>query len=644
MINQILQKGIKAHKKGDLKKANKLYRSIIKYKPNHPHANHNLGILSISLNKVEEGLILFRNALKADPKIEQFWLSYIDALIKDHQYDNAKQVTDQAKQYWGVSPEKLKDFELQLFNICEREDKNSGHPTETQMYSLLEYFQSGDYFEAEKLAILLAEKFKSNNFSWKILGAIYKKTDRYSNAIYAGKKTIEINPDDHEAYFNFGNTLKDLERLNEAEDIYKKAITLKPNYAEAHCNLGSTLIDLGEFKKAKESCKQAILLEPNFEEALVNLGLSLKNLGELKKAEISCRKAISIRETSLGAHTNLGLILLEQGRVDEAKASCSKAISIKPDDSESIFNLSIVLDYMNELDDVVDTLQNILQLDYDNHSLRARVFLAIFNFLEGNFEESKKNLLASLKIKDKLLLKFKNEKIYHTYLLNILSWHEDNFSKKSNLDVNKDLFVIGDSHSLTNHMLKFKSSHGNFVCQSKLIMGCKQWHLGNSSINKFKIKFRSIFKNLPKSSQVLLIFGEIDCRIDTGIILHKNKYPKKDLKKIAVSTIENYLTFVFKENINSKHNIIIQGVPCPNIDVEAYTQKEILELIKLIKVFNIELKKKSMEKGFRFLDVYKITNRGDGLSNNIWHADNYHLSPKGVLEAWNRHDFEMKNE
>ena len=36
-------------------------------------------------------------ALEANPKIDQFWLSYIDALIKETQFDNAKEMFEQAK-------------------------------------------------------------------------------------------------------------------------------------------------------------------------------------------------------------------------------------------------------------------------------------------------------------------------------------------------------------------------------------------------------------------------------------------------------------------------------------------------------------------------------------------------------------------
>jgi hypothetical protein len=47
---------------------------------------------------------------------------------------------------------------------------------------------------------------------------------------------------------------------------------------------------------------------------------------------------------------------------------------------------------MNNLKAAVVSLQNILHIDSDNIGLRAGVNLAIFNFLEANFVDSKKLL------------------------------------------------------------------------------------------------------------------------------------------------------------------------------------------------------------------------------------------------------------
>ena len=82
-IEQALRQGIAAHKDGKLQEAERLYRAILEVQPAHPDANHNLGVLAVADAKTEAALPLFKTALEANPKVEQFWLSYIDALIKE---------------------------------------------------------------------------------------------------------------------------------------------------------------------------------------------------------------------------------------------------------------------------------------------------------------------------------------------------------------------------------------------------------------------------------------------------------------------------------------------------------------------------------------------------------------------------------
>ena len=96
-IEQALQRGIAAHKEGKLQEAERLYRAILQSQPAHPDAHHNLGVIAVAADKAEAALPLFKTALEANPNIEQFWLSYIDALIKEKHFDTAKQVLEQAK-------------------------------------------------------------------------------------------------------------------------------------------------------------------------------------------------------------------------------------------------------------------------------------------------------------------------------------------------------------------------------------------------------------------------------------------------------------------------------------------------------------------------------------------------------------------
>jgi tetratricopeptide (TPR) repeat protein len=667
-IEQALQQGVAAHKEGKLQDAEHLYRAILQSQPAHPDANHNLGVLAVSVNKADAAFPLFKTALEANPKIEQFWLSYIDALIKEKQFENAKLVIKQAKSQ-GVAEEKLNVLETLLtpsvqvnepkldvqnksLSLSQKRKKLSeqkkwkkkatkqnlkaNNPSQQQLTILLEHYQNRRFNDAEKLAVSITNEFPKQQFGWKVLGAVLGATGRKSEAVDANQTAVALAPQDAAAHSNLGVTLKELGRLDEAVASYTQAIMLKSDYAEAHSNLGVTLKELGRLDEAEKSFTQAISLKPHYAEACYNLGNTLKKLGRLDEAEASYTKAIALKPGLADAHNNLGNTLQELGRLDEALASWRQAIALKPDLAEAMLNISITQRYMNNLEAEIVSLKNVLRIDSDDYGLKAGVNLAICNFLEGDFTESKKLLLAATKIQDKTSSAFKNERVYWIYLSDILKWHENKYIANKKEKNDKTLYVLGESHSLASHHLRIKYSEINFFCSARLIKGCKQWHLGNAFRNQYKHQFESIFFALPKHSYVLLAIGEIDCRLETGIIAHKKKFPEKQLKEIILTTVENYLIYIVNNNSDCQHKVIIQGVPCPNIDIRSRSQKDIKQLVEVIKIFNYELKVQSKEKGFKFLDTYQLTNKGDGLSTGSWHMDDYHLSPEGMQEAWRR--------
>jgi len=349
-IEQVLQQGIAAHKEGKLQDAERLYRAILQSQPSHPDANHNLGLLAVSVNKAEAALPLFKNALEANPRIEQFWLSYIDALIKEKQFDNAKEILEQGKKE-GVDAGKLNSLKAQIVPIPQTENANSASPSQKQLDSLLEDYQNGRFNEAEKLAVSLTQEFPKHQFGWKVLGAVLGQTDRKSEAVDANQKAVQLFPQDAVAHSNLGVTLKALGRLDEAEASYTQAIALKPDYAEAHSNLGNMLRELSRFEEAEASLRQAIALKPGYTEAHSNLGITLQELGRLAEAEASLRQAIALKPDYAEVHSNLGNTLIELSRLEEAEASLRQAIALKPGYAEAHNSLGVALQELGRLDE-----------------------------------------------------------------------------------------------------------------------------------------------------------------------------------------------------------------------------------------------------------------------------------------------------
>jgi hypothetical protein len=198
------------------------------------------------------------------------------------------------------------------------------------------------------------------------------------------------------------------------------------------------------------------------------------------------------------------------------------------------------------------------------------------------------------------------------------------------------MYVIGESHSLSSHSILIQKQDEVFLCEALWIAGCKQWHLGNNSSNKYKYKFETLLSTMPRNSDILLAIGEIDCRINEGILKYCRKYPENIIFQVMKKTIDSYLQYVKKITQIYQHTVVIQAVPSPKIEYQKINNSESQLLIELIREFNTYLRLATGAIGFDFLDVYSLTDNGQGISNERWHIDNYHLSPEANVEVWRR--------
>ncbi|MDC0120530.1 tetratricopeptide repeat protein, partial [Amylibacter sp.] len=171
-INQALQQGVDAHKAGQVQEAHRLYAAILKVQPKHPDANHNTGLLTVGIGKIELALPFFNTALEANPSNAQFWYSYIVALIKLERLVDAKSVLDRAKSK-GIKGPDFGHLEQRL------NDANKALPIKPD--SADAYYNTG---------IALQQQCK------------------LEEAIVAYKKALTLKPDYADAHYNMGITLQ----------------------------------------------------------------------------------------------------------------------------------------------------------------------------------------------------------------------------------------------------------------------------------------------------------------------------------------------------------------------------------------------------------------------------------------------------
>ena len=299
-LDQALQKGVEAHKAGQVQEADRLYTAILKAQPKHSDTNHNMGVLAVGVGKVLEALPFFKTALEANPSTAQFWLSYIDALIKLDRLTDAKAVFDQAKdkgakgEAFDKLEQRLRGVEPSKTTVFQNQD-----PAQDQLQPLIDLYSQGQLQEALSETKQLLEQFPYSSVLYNIYGAVYKGLGQLDASVEAYNKALAIKPDYADAYNNMGVTLQDQGKLEEAIEAYNKALAINPNYSDAYNNMGNALKGV-VFKK----------LNPKLSKAIVTI-LDRKNYvrpSDISSAAISLLKFEPVLQKVLQRHSKSQLI------------------------------------------------------------------------------------------------------------------------------------------------------------------------------------------------------------------------------------------------------------------------------------------------------------------------------------------------
>ncbi|MDC3340478.1 tetratricopeptide repeat protein [Planktomarina temperata] len=397
-IDQALHQGMAAHKAGQAQEAERFYSAILKAQPNHPDANHNIGVLFVGLGKAQEALSFFMKAVETHPATEQFWISYIDTLIKLDEIARARTVLDQAKSMC-TSGDEFGKFERRLIEANKNRLKNN-------ITVMAERQQTPSILDTLKLdqALKLAKKKAKNGFIYeaqRIYQDILTKFPKNKGAIH-GLRALEVGktfqvqdpPQFHlEALINLynqgqleqvqnqavalvqqfpnsaillgihGAALKDLLRLDESIEVYKRALAIKPDYTDAYYNMGAAFQNQGNLEEAVEAYNKALNIKPDYVEAHYNKGIALKDQGKLVEAIASFNTALSIKPDYAYAYNNIGNAFKDQGNLAEAMEAYTKATVIKPDYARAHFNIGNIFQVQGKLDDAIKAYNQVLAID-----------------------------------------------------------------------------------------------------------------------------------------------------------------------------------------------------------------------------------------------------------------------------------------
>lgn len=111
------------------------------------------------------------------------------------------------------------------------------------------------------------------------------KKDNFDEAVKNYQAALKINPSDEVTLLKIGNIYYNAKQDNKnAINFYKKSIVVNPNYADGWFNLGLVYAHENNNNKAKECFHRVITLNPNYGYAYYALGLAYEEDGNTKEA------------------------------------------------------------------------------------------------------------------------------------------------------------------------------------------------------------------------------------------------------------------------------------------------------------------------------------------------------------------------
>lgn len=362
-ISEVLKLGIDAQKAGKLKEADRCYTAILKVQPNHPDANHKMGILAVGVKKIQAALPFFRAALEASPKIEKFWQSYIDALIQLGKIEEATALLNQAEQTF-IKNKAFDQLHTKLDKVSAIDTMLiASQDLKKNQYNILDHLKLPQ-------AIKLAKK-KSKDASLDEAINIYKdileKFPKNKKALHGVEYLSRLLNRNAKAQDPPPNQMQSLivrynkGQLHQALSETHQLLQLFPRSAVLFNLLGAANHGLGQLDTAITAYRKATIIKPDYADAYYNMGVALKAQGKLDNAIDSYKKAINIKLDYAEAYNATGIVLKAQGRLNEALEAYKKAVFIKPDYAEAYNNIGNIFKDQGNSNKAIEAYNNALK-------------------------------------------------------------------------------------------------------------------------------------------------------------------------------------------------------------------------------------------------------------------------------------------
>ena len=214
---ELHQEGIRLYRQGDQKRAEDLFRQVVKRSPKYLPARYDLAALLIGQGRFPEGVAHYELiATKLAPNDAEARRRYAVVL-------NRAQRTSQA----------ISQFEKSLQISPERKD------TRRDLVKLL--LTAQDYMKAVSVSDTGVRLHPDDASVQNDHGVVLMRLGKPGEAVKSFEKAVELDAEHPDAHYNMGLALNEQWQLADAEEHLRKALDIRPDYTDAYYNLGKVL-------------------------------------------------------------------------------------------------------------------------------------------------------------------------------------------------------------------------------------------------------------------------------------------------------------------------------------------------------------------------------------------------------------------
>lgn len=192
--------------RAEFKKAEECLLQAQALNPEYTYVNINLGIVQSHTNRPVEAENNFKKAIEGNIVVPDAYIYYAEFLVRQKRFIEAKQIIDKGLK-WSPNHEQMKmllssvEFSLKATNANSSEatlnvlsDATSNPTAENYLELSLKHYNDRNFelsIEAAKQALILRPTY---DLAYNNICAAYNQLGKYSEAIRAGEKGLEINP------------------------------------------------------------------------------------------------------------------------------------------------------------------------------------------------------------------------------------------------------------------------------------------------------------------------------------------------------------------------------------------------------------------------------------------------------------------